>query len=450
MAQNHVLLETIRLTQTVSSVTFDNLPTSGYTDLKIVISGRSTRNNTDVASDLAMRLNGVTSGYANRVLTGDGSNTGSYGESSASLINAGLVQSSYATANTFSSVEINIPNYRGSQAKICSTDMVTESNLAQCFSRLIASSSGITDPITSIYFYEPNGFSFVAGSTFSLYGIASSGTTPEVSPKATGGNIVANDGTYWYHAFTSSGAFIPQTDLTADVLVVGGGGAGANDASGGGGAGRVQASTELELTSGLNYVSIVGAGGARNTHGGGGAGYKGGNSSFSGGAVSIMSLGGGGGNGRNSSQTVPNDGWNGGGGSYDGTRGPTAGNGGYAGGATTNPGSSNMTAGGGGGATAAGSSVGGAGTNAYSSWLTPTNLGVSGYIAGGGGGGYYNSNTIIPAGGAGGGGNGGNTVSASLPGVAGTGSGGGGQGSSGTPGGGLGGSGIVIIRYAMV
>lgn len=450
MAGNHVLLETIALTQTTSSVTFDNLPTSGYTDLKIVISGRSTRNNTDVASDLGMVFNGVTSGYNKKGLNADGSGTSSFGGTNGSYIDAGLVQSSYATANTFSSVQIYIPGYRGSQAKTCSIDMVTESNVSQCFSRFIVASSGITNPITSIYFYEPNGFSFVAGSTFSIYGVAASDLTPAVAPKATGGNIVANDGTYWYHAFTSSGSFIPQTDLTADVLVVGGGGAGANDASGGGGAGRVQTSTGLSLSSGINYASIVGAGGARNTHGGGGSGYKGADSSFSGGAVSIASLGGGGGNGRSSSQAAVNNGWNGGGGSYDSSRGPTAGNGGNAGGATTNPGSSNMTAGGGGGATAAGSSVGGSGTNAYSSWLSPTSLGVSGYIAGGGGGGYYNSNSILPAGGSGGGGTGGNTVSNPLPGTASTGSGGGGQGSSGTPAGGLGGSGVVIIKYAMV
>ena len=43
MAGNHVLLETIELTQNAASVTFDNIPQTGYTDLKVVVSGRSTR-----------------------------------------------------------------------------------------------------------------------------------------------------------------------------------------------------------------------------------------------------------------------------------------------------------------------------------------------------------------------------------------------------------------------
>jgi len=43
MAENYVLLETINLTQTASSITFDNLPTSGYTDLKVVASIRGDR-----------------------------------------------------------------------------------------------------------------------------------------------------------------------------------------------------------------------------------------------------------------------------------------------------------------------------------------------------------------------------------------------------------------------
>ena len=40
MAGNHVLLETIELTQTTTSVTFDNIPQTGYTDLKIIMNAR--------------------------------------------------------------------------------------------------------------------------------------------------------------------------------------------------------------------------------------------------------------------------------------------------------------------------------------------------------------------------------------------------------------------------
>jgi hypothetical protein len=36
--------------------------------------------------------------------------------------------------------------------------------------------------------------------------------------KATGGDSVTTDGTYWYHTFLSSGTFTPTEALTADYL----------------------------------------------------------------------------------------------------------------------------------------------------------------------------------------------------------------------------------------
>jgi hypothetical protein len=43
MAENYVLLETIELTTSAASITFDNIPQTGYTDLKIVASARTNR-----------------------------------------------------------------------------------------------------------------------------------------------------------------------------------------------------------------------------------------------------------------------------------------------------------------------------------------------------------------------------------------------------------------------
>ena len=42
MAQNYVLLERIELNATVSSVSFNNIPQTGYTDLKVDMSVRGT------------------------------------------------------------------------------------------------------------------------------------------------------------------------------------------------------------------------------------------------------------------------------------------------------------------------------------------------------------------------------------------------------------------------
>jgi len=98
-----------------------------------------------------------------------------------------------------------------------------------------------------------------SGTTISLYGIQ----VGDKAQKAQGGNIVVSDGTYMYHAFTSSGSFIPSQALTADVLVVagGGGGGGGTYHGGGGGAGGYLTFTSQSFAT-KSYTCLVGAGGA--------------------------------------------------------------------------------------------------------------------------------------------------------------------------------------------
>jgi hypothetical protein len=100
-------------------------------------------------------------------------------------------------------------------------------------------------------------------STFYLYGVSKLGTTPAIVPYATGGDTIMTDGTYWYHAFTSSGTFTPTKGLSCDVLVVAGGGAGGAELiGGGGGAGGRYCISAQSLASGTGYTVTVGAGGA--------------------------------------------------------------------------------------------------------------------------------------------------------------------------------------------
>jgi hypothetical protein len=467
MAENHVLLETIELTQSASSVTFDNIPQTGYTDLKIVYSARSNvANGSNTWIDVGISFNGaaINNGITSRVLFGAGTSPGSQ---SNVLWPAGFSTGSSATASTFSNTEIYIPNYTVSGvAKSFNVDTSSETNATLGINGLVAGLWSGTASITSIGLAGTTGTSplFVAGSTFSLYGVAAVGTTPTVAPLATGGNIVANDGTYWYHAFLSSGTFTPQKALTCDYLVVAGGAGGGWDGGGGGGAGGLRSTvsatggggsleTALSLLSITNYTVTVGAGGAGGVSGNAN-GAVGSNSVFS----TITSTGGGGGGGNNTNGV----GGGSGGGAGQGTGLST-------GGARTaspvqgfNGGNQDLNngGGGGGGAGAVGGSavgtsvpgVGGAGV-AISSFASATNTGVSNFYAGGGGGGAWPSGAG-GAGGAGGGGAGGTASpnQSGFPATANTGSGGGGNTGGGAGGqtGGNGGSGIVIIRYAMV
>ena len=441
MAQNYILLETIELTQSAASVTFDNLPASGYTDLKLVMSGRDT-----ISADFnsfTVAFNGSSTGFTGRQLIG----TGSSAISNTVTTALSPLPGATLTASTFSNVELYIPNAFGSANKSFSWDGVLENNATAVRTILGAGLWSNTAAITSVTI-GTDGTAYAANSTFSLYGVAADGTTPVTGPKAFGGNIVANDGTYWIHTFLTSGTFTPATELSCDYLVVAGGGGGGGDIAGGGGAGGYKAANSFAISSSLTVT--VGAGGAgQTTYPSIGRGANGSNSVLS----SITSTGGGG--GSQGGATGKPGGSGGSGGGSGGTNGGSplnpigtaspAGQG-SDGGQGNNGGSGSGRGGGGGGASATGASgttsgAGGAGTSNSISGSAVT-------YAGGGGSGSYE--TTAGAGGAGGGGAGGRYAPPTVGGAGTTNTGGGGGGgSAGSAYGGNGASGIVIIRYAM-
>jgi hypothetical protein len=462
MAQNHILLETIQLSQSAASVTFDNIPQTGYTDLKIVVSARADAVDGGSASWMStlIRVNGATTG-THRFLYGDGSTAAS--SSNTSNIWTYTVGSN-ATANTFGNFELYLPNYASTtQNKSYSVDTVTENNATLSGIWLHAGLVSNNAAVTSLGFATNTG-NFVAGSTFSIYGIAALGTTPVTAPFATGGNRVENDGTYWIHTFLSSGTFKPFKTLDCEYLVVAGGGAGGDSAGGGGGAGGFRTSlgtsgrgasaeANLLLDANTNYNVQIGAGGARAI---GGANTNGVNSVFS----SITSLGGGaGGYGGG----VSPSGGSGGGASAGGGSTPAISGGagttgqGYDGGNTNNLQYNYVMSAGGGGAGA----VGGNGSGTYNPGFggnggagqVSSISGTSTYYAGGGGGCQRDPDggSAAGTGGIGGGGAGGFITTINpVSGTASTGGGGGG-GATGTTTtlAGNGGSGIVIVRYPM-
>jgi hypothetical protein len=192
MAENHVLLETIELTQSAASVVFDNIPQSGYTDLKVVVSGRTTTN-ADNYGEMDISFNGAPSGtaYSWRNVQGNGATvTSSNGSSDSALFSRGLVGTAVA-ANTFSNCEFYIPNYTSSNNKSVSYDQVTENNATQAIASLSAGLWASSAAINSITFTVIYGTAFAANSTFSLYGVAAVGTTPTVAPKPAAPVIIA-------------------------------------------------------------------------------------------------------------------------------------------------------------------------------------------------------------------------------------------------------------------
>lgn len=431
MPANYVLLEKITVGAAgASSVTFSGIPQTGYTDLVVKINARMTNAGPNWSK---MQFNGSAANFTVRYLEGSGSTASS---ANTATNYQGLDAGTAVTANTFSNNEIYIPNYASANYKSYSVDTVTENNASAAYMGLLAGLWSNTAAITSIMLYPDTG-NYAQYSTFYLYGVAKLGTTPAIVPYATGGDTIMTDGTYWYHAFLSSGTFTPAKALSCDVLVVAGGGGGNtvsgvgnSNRGGGGGAGGLLYSASQSVNSATTIT--VGAGGSRgiypSTYSTNGVNSQFGSitASVGGGTSNVSAAASSGGSGGGG-----NEGFNGG----AGTSGQ--GNAGANGGA---PGT--LQGGGGGGAGAAGSSTtGGNGISTYSSWATTTGTGANGgYYAGGGGG--------APSGGAGlGGGGAGGGASDGGAGTANTGGGGGGTGSSGN--GGVGGSGIVIVRYAV-
>jgi hypothetical protein len=444
-----------------SSVTFSDIPQT-YTDLKVVISVRTT--NTLYGETIRIKPNGLSTNGSAIIFRGYGSGISSYTYSNALATNNSLGNG--ATANTFASIEVYCPNYTSSDYKSFSADSVSENNDTNGRQELTASLWSSNAEITSLVFDNDASFGFTEFSTFYLYGISNSTTTQNATaPYALGGDVITTDGSYWYHAFKTSGSFVPQKNLNADILVVAGGGGGGQDSGGGGGAGGLLAFNSEVLTSATNYTCTIGAGGAGSQGygtGGGGIGQtNGGNSKF-GSLTTVLGGGYGAGIGIGSypGTYTANSGGSGGGGSGGGGSGSgaagTSGQG-FAGGNGYSSGGG-YPAGGGGGAGGAGqnypntSASGAGGIGATSAIINTmgaaTNTGQlsSGnyYFAGGGGG--WNGAATSGAGGLGGGGAG---LGNRGDGTPNTGGGGGGGTSSSSNSAGYGGSGIIIVRYAV-
>jgi len=279
-------------------------------------------------------------------------------------------------------------------------------------------------------------------------------------PVVTGGTITTVGG-YKIHTFTSSGTLTFSRGGAVDYLVVAGGGSGGG--AGGGGAGGMFVGTIIASIGATTITIGAGASGPTTNL----QGNDGSASSF--GTIQTTTGGGGGGMYLAGSPAPGRAGGSGGGGGYRAGAGGSGTSGqGNAGGASTDNVSSPFNCAGGGGAGAVGLSDAGAQSGHGGAGVANDYLGISYIFAGGGGGGMQGSGTAGNGGIGGGGGgarynnvgtfgnagtgglNAGTNGGVNLGGNGGTntGSGGGGMGISvGTAG--SGGSGIVVIRYAV-
>ena len=160
-------------TQTVgaggaASVLFSNIPQT-FTDLKLVISGRSS--SSAPSFYFLFNMDGGTT-YSNTTLRGNGSAAASVRLSSSTFIRFDSGgNGSDSTANTFNNAELYMPNYASSNFKSFTMDSVAETNSAGfAFANILG--AGLwrnSAAVTSVYVSFDG--TLQQHSTFSLYGI---------------------------------------------------------------------------------------------------------------------------------------------------------------------------------------------------------------------------------------------------------------------------------------
>ena len=167
MANTYTLISSVTVgSGGASSIDFTSIP-STYTDLLVKVSTRYDNANVNYAT---LSFNGSSANFTYRSLEGSGSAAGSYNGTTGPF---GVTTISTYTANTFSNIEVYIPNYAGSTNKSYSSDAVSENNATTAYADLIAGLWTQTTAINRVTLNATTG-NFVQYSTAYLYGIKNS------------------------------------------------------------------------------------------------------------------------------------------------------------------------------------------------------------------------------------------------------------------------------------
>ena len=166
-------------TQTVgsggaASITFNNIPQT-FTDLKVVISARSTQAAIVQSMPMGFNANAAGAVFSQTWIVGDGLYVSSSRYGSNVNLYPFYINGANATANTFGNGEIYISNYSSTttyKSIIC--DGITETNAASGLNiQLNAMLYSSNTAVSSITLYGNP--SFVQYSTFTLYGVLRQG-----------------------------------------------------------------------------------------------------------------------------------------------------------------------------------------------------------------------------------------------------------------------------------
>lgn len=162
------LFYTTTLASNTASVVLSAIPQTA-TDLFIQIHGRGT--SAGNYSDAYMSINNAATNLVYQWGAGGGSGGTSSSSGNQTTGFIARLPGSAITAASYGSGLIYIPNYTSTLVKAFNTDAVYESTGSEAWQFLSSHRWFSSDPISQLTFTLTGGGSWVAGSTFSVYGI---------------------------------------------------------------------------------------------------------------------------------------------------------------------------------------------------------------------------------------------------------------------------------------
>lgn len=154
----------------ISTIDFNSIPQI-YTDLKIVLSGRSTEVSTQTPVGVYFNNDTTNANYPYRRLYGISATIGS---DAGNISTGGYVNAANSTSSIFGVCEFYIPNYTVSRNKSVSSDGVGANNAGTVGVAITGIFWNNTAAITSLKLFLHGSASFTQHSTATLYGITSS------------------------------------------------------------------------------------------------------------------------------------------------------------------------------------------------------------------------------------------------------------------------------------
>jgi hypothetical protein len=167
MATTYTLISSVTVgSGGAANIEFTSIPAT-YTDLLVLLSLRTA--NASTYDTVRVQFNNSTTTFTVRELNGSGSAVSSSSRSDGYV---GYMNANNSTSNTFSNLNLYIPNYTGSNNKSYSVDKVSETNATEAYAELVAGLWSTTSAITSLKFVPASASNLAQYSTAYLYGIS--------------------------------------------------------------------------------------------------------------------------------------------------------------------------------------------------------------------------------------------------------------------------------------